>query len=158
MVDIDGTSSILQKTFSALAPGRFRRQEASPDRGDAKKFAEENHGEIRHHHSDLPSPIEKAGLSPLQPSNSTKGLKTRFESDGIFCPWQAGSGNLLQIELKPGALRHASQNFFESFRPYYAYVPSFDVPWAFLIARTPEDPARFDAPEADRRDPRTRQG
>jgi len=45
------------------------------------------------------------------------------------------------------------KNLFPIVRPYYAYIPSFDVPWAFLLCafKKKQDPIRLTAREADRR-------
>jgi spermidine synthase len=48
------------------------------------------------------------------------------------------------------ALHSKLRRVFKIVRPYYAHVPSFDVPWAFLAASNDADPLQLNQRAVDR--------
>jgi spermidine synthase len=73
----------------------------------------------------------------------------RLKRGGIFVT-QAGSGSPFQIQFQ-AKLKKTLERFFKVVRPYYAFVPSFGVPWAFLIATQRADPRALSSLAIDKR-------
>ncbi len=148
MVDIDGeVIDFCKKHLEPWHKGCFEDKRLRLIVGDAKKFVEETDETFDVIISDLPSPIEKGPAYLLYTTEFYRLLKTRLSHGGIFV-MQAGSGNLLQIELHQ-VLYSTLRQIFKKVRPFYAYVPSFDVPWAFLVGSDVQDPFPIDATRAD---------
>ena len=101
--------------------------------------------------SDFPSPAEADSAVQLYTLEFYRVLITKLKPDGIFV-LQAGSGNLLQIDLHVKLYRTLKE-VFGVVRSYSAHVPSFDVPWAYLLCtrKTALDPLKISAKEVDLR-------
>ena len=97
--------------------------------------------------SDLPSPIEKGPAYLLYTIEFYTKLKNILNRSGIFV-LQAGSGNLLQIQLHK-MLYATVKKVFRIVLPYYAFVPSFDVPWAFIFCSDHITPTKFSQKEIE---------
>lgn len=99
--------------------------------------------------SDLPSAIRGGPAYLLYTREFYRELKAKLAPGGIFT-LQAGSGQMLQWDFHK-ALFSTLKKMFRVVRPYYAFVPSYDVPWGFLICTDDEgrDPARFLPKRAD---------
>lgn len=152
MIDIDGEVVDFCKRHMRLwHQGSFNDRRSEIIIADAKKFIEQTSEKFDVIISDLPSPIEGGPAYQLYTVEFYRVLKTRLKSGGIFA-LQSGSGNLLQIDLHLKLYR-TLKKVFPVVRSYAAHVPSFDVPWAFLIctqsAKT--DPLKFSAREIDQR-------
>ena len=132
MVDIDGeVVRFCKKYLTAWHQGCFQDPRSQVIIGDAKKFVEEGEEKFDIILSDLPTPIEAGPAYLLYTIEFYKKLQKRLKPSGLFA-LQAGSGNLLQIQVHK-VLYNTLRHVFKWVRPYYAHVPSFDVPWAFLI-------------------------
>ena len=152
MVDIDGEVVEFCKThMEPWHQGAFKDRRSDIVIGDAKKYIEETNEQFDVIISDLPSPIEAGPAYQLYTVEFYKILRKKLKKDGIFT-LQAGSGNLLQIELHLKLARTLKQ-IFPVVRSYFAHVPSFDVPWAFLFCSSnPKlDPLKVSGAEIDRR-------
>jgi spermidine synthase len=99
--------------------------------------------------SDLPTPAAGSPLAELYTSDFYRRMMTRLKPGGLFAA-QAGSGHWLQIRFHT-ELRRTLQKLFKVVRPYYAFVPSFDEPWAFVIATQKTDPRALSAARVDKR-------
>ena len=101
--------------------------------------------------SDLPSAIRGGPAYKLYTEEFYRSLKQRLSSTGIFC-LQAGSGQILQLPFH-AALHNTLRRVFRVVRPYYVYIPSYDVPWAFLFCTNNPalDPLRVSAATIDSR-------
>ena len=139
MVDIDGdVIEFCKKHLKPWHQGAFNSKKLRLVVGDAKAFVENTDEKFDVIISDLPSPIEKGPAYQLYTIEFYKKMLTRFNKGGLFV-MQAGSGNLLQFELHQ-VLHSTLRKIFKHVRPFYAHVPSFDVPWAFLIGSDTNDP------------------
>ncbi len=148
MVDIDGdVIEFCKKHLTSWHQGAFKNKRLQLIVGDAKKFVEETDETFDVIISDLPSPIEGGPAYLLYTIEFYKDLMKRFNPNGVFV-MQAGSGNLLQFELHQ-VLNSTIRHMFKIVRPFYAYVPSFDVPWAFLIGSNTTDPLRMNQKRTD---------
>lgn len=152
MVDIDGeVVKFCKKHLALWHQGSFHSPRAEIIIGDAKKFIEETEEKFDLIVSDLPSPIEAGPAYQLYTVEFYRTLVKKLTPDGLFV-LQAGSGNLLQIELHLKLYRTLKE-IFPVVRSYASYVPSFDVPWSFLLCsrKSPLDPAILSAKEVDKR-------
>lgn len=98
---------------------------------DAKKYIQEQNKKFDVIISDLCSPIKYGPAYQLYTIEFYKILKNRLKDNGIFV-LQAGSASLLQIKLL-SLLYNTLGKVFKNVFCFYEYIPSFDVPWAFLI-------------------------
>jgi spermidine synthase len=143
MVDIDGeVVRFCKKHLEPWHRGLLNHRRSQVIIGDAKKFVEESPDKFDVIISDLPTPIEAGPAYMLYTIEFYRKLVRRLNPGGLFV-LQAGSGNLLQIQLHK-VLYNTLRQVFARVWPYYAYVPSFDVPWAFLMCGGPaSDPLRL---------------
>lgn len=81
--------------------------------------------------SDLPCPIKGGPAWKLYTLEFYRLVKKRLSTNGIFV-LQAGSGSLPQIRLH-AALYNTLKKVFRFVFPYQEFIPSFDVPWAFIL-------------------------
>lgn len=144
MVDIDGpVIEFCKKHLKSWHQGAFSSKKLRLVVGDAKAFVEDNSPEkFDVIISDLPSPIEAGPAYQLYTIEFYKRMLKRINKGGLFV-MQAGSGNLLQFELHQ-VLFSTLRKIFKNVRSFYAHVPSFDVPWAFLIGSDTSDPYKLD--------------
>ncbi len=150
LVDIDGeVIQFCKKHLPTWHQGSFNNSKVEVIVDDAKKFIETTHEKFDIIISDLPSPAEGGPAFSLYTVEFYRTLVGVLSKGGIFV-MQAGSGHLLQIELHK-VLYATLKKVFRTVRPFYSYIPSFDVPWAFLIASQTTDPAKLTAREIDRR-------
>jgi len=99
---------------------------------DARQFIFETDEKFDLILSDLPTPMEGGPAIELYTMAFYRKMLTRLRPHGLFVA-QAGSGSLSQVHFH-STLYHTLKKLFKVVRPYYAFVPSFDVPWAFLLA------------------------
>lgn len=152
MIDIDGeVVDFCKRHMRQWHQGSFDNPRSDVIIGDAKKFIEETEEQFDLIISDLPSPIEAGPAYQLYTIEFYNILKKRLTPNGIFA-LQAGSGNLLQIELHLKLFR-TLKHVFPIVYSYSAHVPSFDVPWAFLICSQNKniDPAKLSEKEVEQR-------
>jgi spermidine synthase len=101
--------------------------------------------------SDLPTPTYGGPVQGLYTVEFYRGLKRRMKPGGVLVV-QAGSGSLLQIgfHLK---LHRTLREVFPVVRTYSVFVPSFDVPWSFILCSPSKglDPVALSAREVESR-------
>ncbi|MFH1258551.1 MAG: polyamine aminopropyltransferase [Elusimicrobiota bacterium] len=137
LVDIDGeVINFCEKYLKKWHQGRFSDPRLELIIDDAKKYMENTSQKFDVIISDLPSPVEAGPAYNLYTVEFYKTLRQRLSPGGII-NLQAGSGSLLQIEFH-SALFHTLSTLFPVVQAYYVYVPSFDVPWAFLFVSQDE--------------------
>lgn len=142
MVDIDGeVVDFCKRHLRQWHRGLFDHPKLDLVIQDAKRYVEETPRRFDVILSDLPTPIEGGPAFQLYTREFYKTLIRKLSPQGVF-GLQAGSGNLLQIQFH-SALVRTLRSLFKIVRPYYAYVPSFDVPWAFAAAARGKDPMTF---------------
>lgn len=152
MVDIDGeVVEFCKKHLFRWHQGAFNNPRAEIIIGDAKKFIEETEEKFDLIVSDLPSPIEAGPAYQLYTVEFYRTLVKKLSPQGLFV-LQAGSGNLLQIELHLKLYRTLKETF-PLVRSYSSYVPSFDVPWSFLLCskKSSQDPLSLSKKEVEKR-------
>lgn len=91
--------------------------------------------------SDLPTPIKGGPAYLLYTIQFYRKLKERIKKNGVFV-LQAGSGAIHEIKFHH-CLYYTLKKLFKFVTPYYVYVPSFDVTWAFLIANDKYDASKI---------------
>lgn len=114
---------------------------------DAKSLVEEDESKYDVIISDLSSPVEGGASFSLYTEDFYKNLSKRLNKNGIFVT-QAASGNFLQLDLYR-SIQEKLRKIFEIVRPFYAYVPSYEVPWAFLMASNILDPFELSQEQID---------
>ncbi|MBI3012226.1 MAG: polyamine aminopropyltransferase [Elusimicrobia bacterium] len=152
MVDIDGeVVEFCKRHFRFWHEGAFDDPRADIVIGDAKKYMEDSAEKFDVILSDLPSPMEGGPAYPLYTIEFYRALKNRLNTNGLFV-LQAGSGSLHQIDLHLKLYRTLKE-VFPLVRSYSAHVPSFDVPWSFLLCAPSKesDPMNLSAKEVDSR-------
>ncbi len=152
LVDIDGeVVEFCKKHMRSWHQGSFNDSRAEILIADAEKYILETRETFDVIISDLPSPAEAGPASRLYTLEFYKALRAKLKPDGIFT-LQSGPGDMLQwgLHLK---LYNTLRKIFPVVRSYSAHVPSFDVPWSFLLCATSPrlDPLRLTAAEIDRR-------
>ncbi|MBI3291761.1 MAG: polyamine aminopropyltransferase [Elusimicrobia bacterium] len=150
MVDIDGeVIKFCRRYLREWHQGSFQHPKTELLIQDAKQFvaAHDEHFDVIF--SDLPSPIEEGPAYSLYTVEFYRQLSRRLALGGLFA-LQAGSGNLLQIHLH-AVLYRTLRQVFRTVRAYYAFVPSFDVPWAFLLCSNRWDPVSVPVTTIQRR-------
>lgn len=150
MVDIDReVVQFCQRYMRQWHQGAFRHPNTELLIQDAKRFIAQRRERFDVIFSDLPSPIEGGPAYALYTVEFYRRLAQRLTPGGLFA-LQAGSGSLLQIHLH-AVLYRTLTRVFRTVSPYYVYVPSFDVPWAFLICSNRGDPKTIPAGALQRR-------
>ena len=132
MVDIDGeVVGWCKDHMQTWHQGAFDHPKSEVVIADAKKYIEETKEKFDVIISDLPSAAESGPAVRLYTVEFYRELTDKLKPDGILV-LQAGSGNPIQIDLHL-KLYGTLKKVFPVVRSYSAYVPSFDVPWAFLF-------------------------
>lgn len=152
MVELDSeVIAFCKKYLKNWHQGSFKNPKVEIVIGDAKKFIEDSKEKFDMIISDLSSPIENGPACQLYTMEFYRILSSRLNPDGIFT-LQAGSGNLLQLELHL-KLYSTLKKIFPVVRSYSAYIPSFDVPWSFLACSHSQecDPFKIQAFEIETR-------
>lgn len=142
MVDIDDeVVEFCKKHLKTWHTGSFDSPKVKLIIADARKYVLETNSIFDVIISDLPSPIEGGPAYLLYTLEFYKKMINKLSKGGVFV-LQAGSGNLLQIDLHK-MLYSTLRNVFRYVYPYYTFVPSFDVPWAFIFCSNSINPMEF---------------
>ena len=150
MVDIDGeVVEFCKEYLKEWHRGTLTHAKTRLIIDDARKFVLETEEKFDLIISDLPTPIEGGPAYQLYTVEFYKKMITRLAPGGLFIA-QAGSGSLVQLHFH-SVLFNTLRKIFKVVRPFYAFVPSFDVPWAFLLCSQGADPQALRAAEVDRR-------
>ena len=152
MVDIDGeVVDFCKKHMKPWHQGNMDDPRLEVIIGDAKKFIEETPFKFDVIISDLPTPDGGGPAYKLYTGGFYETLKKRLNPGGILV-LQAGSGSLIQLDFHL-KLYGTLKKVFPLIRSYSAHIPSFDVPWAFLLCAQSRklDPLSVSAQEIDAR-------
>jgi len=142
IVDIDKeVIEFCKKYLKAWHQGSFDNLKVDVIIGDAREYILTTEKKFDIIISDLPSPIKKGPAYLLYTLEFYKKLIEKLNEKGIFV-LQACSGNLLQIKVH-SCLYNTLKIVFKYVFPYYVYVPSFDVPWAFFLCNNSINPLNF---------------
>ncbi|MEW5951367.1 MAG: hypothetical protein GX447_05865 [Elusimicrobia bacterium] len=99
---------------------------------DAKKCVENTKLKFDLIYSDLPSPIEGGPAFSLYTLEFYRKMKNIMQKDAIFA-MQSGPGTPLQFELHPMIFATLSK-VFKYTASYSFFIPSYDMPWTYLLA------------------------
>ncbi len=150
MVDIDGdVVAFCRKYLPEWHQGALEHRKLRLIIADAGKYIAQTHDQFDIIFSDLPTPHRGSPVGKLYALEFYRRVRSRLKRDGLFVV-QSGSGSLLQIQFH-AALKRLVKKLFKVVRPYYAFVPSFDEPWSFLIASQKADPWSVTASRINRR-------
>lgn len=150
MVDIDGeVVDFCKQYLKEWHQGTLVHPKTRLIIGDAREFVLQTQEQFDVIISDLPTPIEGGPAYQLYTVEFYRKMLQRLRPGGLFIA-QAGSGSLVQIHFH-SVLFNTLRRVFKVVRPFYAFVPSFDVPWAYLIGTQKADPKRLSAQAVDRR-------
>lgn len=151
MVDIDGeVVDFCKKYMRPWHQGAFEDPRSVVIIDDAKKYVEEApDASFDVIISDLPTPIESGPAYQLYTIEFYRVLRRKLRPGGLLV-LQAASGSIPQIDVH-AALYGTLRKVFERVWPFYSHVPSFDVPWAFLLCGGPSlNPLASPAGKIDR--------
>jgi len=150
MVDIDGeVVDFCKQYLKEWHQGTLTHPKTRLIIDDARKFVLETEEKFDVIISDLPTPIEGGPAYQLYTVEFYRKMVKKLRPGGLFIA-QAGSGSLLQLHFH-AVLANTLKKVFKVVRPFYAFVPSFDVPWAFLLCSQKGDPIQLTAAAVDRR-------
>jgi spermidine synthase len=144
MVDIDGeVVDFCKRYLREWHQGQLANPRTRLIIGDARQFVLETAERFDVIISDLPTPVELGPTYHLYTLEFYRKMLTKLNPGGLFVA-QAGSGSLLQLGFH-AVLYKTLKRLFKTVRPFYTFIPSFDVPWAFLMCSSRGDPRRLTA-------------
>jgi len=116
---------------------------------DAKKYIAQTQERFDIIVSDLPTPEAGDPVAGLYTQSFYQEALGRLNPTGLLVV-QSGSGSWLKIRFH-AQVKRTLKKVFKVVRSYYSYVPSFDEPWAFIIASQKADPLNISAKQVDRK-------
>lgn len=150
MVDIDGEVVDFCRTYlKEWHQGAFSNPKTRVVIADAQDFVAKTRESFDVIFSDLPTPSNDSPLYSLYSVEFYRRLGARLRPGGILVV-QAGSGSPQQFGFH-GVLANTLKHVFPVVRPCYAFVPSFDGPWAFLLASRSPNAKTLSAVQVDER-------
>ncbi len=150
MVDLDKeVVDFCKEYLYTWHKGAFNDKRLELIHDDARKYISETNEKFDVIVEDLCCPIKGGPAYLLYTLQFYRMLVKRLKNNGIFV-MQAGSGGLLQIELF-STLQKTLGKIFSIIKPYCVYVPSFDVPWAYIIASNKHDTEKISGKQIDLR-------
>ncbi len=141
MIDIDEKEIELNKKFlSEWHKGAFENPKVTLLNTDARKFMEKgvSSSSCDVIISDLTEPFEAGPSYKLFTKEFFELLYDRLRDDGIFVLQASMLRNVTYRMHR--AIRNTLSRVFPVVRSYYAYVPSFDTTWSFVISSKQFDP------------------
>ncbi|MBU3955324.1 spermidine synthase [bacterium] len=133
MVDIDGeTVEFCKKYLSQWHMGSFLSPRAKVIYEDAFSYVENSKAQWDLIIMDLPCPIEGGPAYKLYSLEFFKILKAHLTKGG-FLATQAGGASRVNSDFH-FSLYATMKKAFKHLMSYQMFVPSFDVPWAFIAA------------------------
>ncbi len=148
MVDIDGeVVQFCRDHLRSWHQGAFDHPKTQLVIADALKYIAQTDEQFDIIMSDLPTPRTGDALRRLYSAAFYKRLVKRLKPGGVVVV-QSGSGHVAKVAFQ-AEVRRKLRRYFRWVRPYYAFVPSFDEPWSFLIAGS-RDPQALGALQVDK--------
>lgn len=140
MVDIDGeTVEFCKKYLEPWHRGSFRDPRAEVVYADAYSYIKNSSDEWDMIIMDLPCPLKGGPAFKLYTLEFFKILKKRLAKGGILVT-QGGGASSVDSDFH-FALYATLRKAFKHLMSYQMFVPSFDVPWAFIAASDRRFPA-----------------
>jgi len=150
MVDIDGeVVAFCKKYLKEWHEGTLEHRKLELVIEDAGKYMAQTNRQFDIIYSDLPTPHAGKSIEKLYSFEFYRRVRSCLKRNGLFVV-QSGSASPLHIRFHLN-LRRLMQKLFKIVRPYYAYVPSFDESWSFLLASQGADPKTLSAVRVDRK-------
>jgi len=148
MVDIDGeVVDFCRRHLKTWHQGSFSSSKLKVVIDDARAYVENGGRGFDVIISDLPTPATGSPVNALYTADFFRALRRRLNHGGVFVT-QAGSGDFTQLEIH-GRIHATLRRQFRNARPYYAHVPSFGVPWGFVVAAPVKDPLAMTSGSVD---------
>jgi len=150
MVDIDKDATDIAKEYmKEWHQGSFSDPRTTLINTDARKFVESSlsSNSVDVIISDLTEPYEHGPSYKLYSVEFYKTIFNRLKEDGVFA-MQASLLRVTNYKMHT-IIRNTLKKVFPLVRSYFAYVPSFDTTWGFIIASKKEDPKKFTKEEID---------
>lgn len=133
MVDIDGeVVNFCKKYLASFHKKAFNDKRVKLVIDDAMKYINETKEKFDLIISDLSCPIKDTPAENLYTKEFYKKITKCLSKNGIFVV-QSGPADLPQITLH-SMVYTTLKKVFRNAEPCYAFVPSFDVPWSFIVA------------------------
>ncbi len=133
MVDIDkDTVKFCMKYLSAWHKNSFFNKKVKIFYEDAYSFVKNSSEKWDVIIMDLPCPLRGGPAYKLYSVEFMRLLKKHLSPGGVLAS-QAGSGSMIDIDFHL-AFYSTCQKVFKKVLSYQIFVPSFDVPWAFVAA------------------------
>lgn len=152
MVDIDKDATDIAKEYmKEWHQGSFDDKRATLLNTDAREFVETSlsNSSIDVFISDLTEPYEQGPSYKLYSVEFYKTIFNRLKEDGVFV-LQASLLRITDYKMHT-IIRNTLKKVFPIVRSYFAYVPSFDTTWGFVIASKKHDPKNLTKEDVDYR-------
>jgi len=150
MVDIDQELiKYCQQFLPEWSRGAFEDSRVELIFEDARKHLEETKEIFNSMIIDLPEPLEGGPAWRLYTREFYKLVFEHLSEDGTIA-LQAGTTRFRDTELLVSIVK-TLQTIFPVVRPFQAIIPSFDLPWGFVLATKKTDPLNLSPAEIDKR-------
>jgi spermidine synthase len=146
MIDIDKDAiQIAKKYLQEWHQGAFENPKAKVLNLNARKFMETqvSTGSVDVIISDLTEPFEDGPSYKLFTKEFFEIINDRLKDRGVFA-LQASILRITTFKMHL-SIRNTLKKIFPVVRSYYAYIPSFDTTWGFIIASKKYDPLNLSA-------------
>ena len=146
MIDIDKDAiQIAKKYLQEWHQGALESPKAKVLNLNARKFMETqvSTGSVDVIISDLTEPFEDGPSYKLFTKEFFEIIKDRLKDRGVFA-LQASILRITTFKMHL-SIRNTLKKIFPVVRSYYAYIPSFDTTWGFIIASKKYDPLNLSA-------------
>jgi spermidine synthase len=150
MVDIDeAVLSFCKKYLKEWHQGALEHAKLNLVIEDAGKFIAETRERFDIIFSDLPTPQPGHPVAKLYSMEFYEQLRMRLKSGGVLVV-QSGSGSLPYIHFH-ARVKQVLGKVFKIVRSYYAFIPSFDEAWSFVMASQKADPRKASGSQINRK-------
>lgn len=150
MVDIDkDATDIAKDLMKEWHQGAFDDPRATLINTDARAFVETNlsNNSVDVFISDLTEPYEGGPSYKLYSVEFYRTIFERLKESGVFV-LQASLLRVTNYKMHT-IIRNTLKKVFPVVRSYFAYVPSFDTTWGFIVASKKNDPKNLTKEEVD---------
>lgn len=148
MVDIDDQVIELCKThLPAWHKGAFDDPRSTIISTDARKYLEESQDVFDVIITDLSEPVEEGPAYLLYTKEFYQTAMNRLSPAGTLS-LQAGTAAIPYL-LNFSAVFQTLKSIFPVVAPYQAFIPSFGLPWGFIVASKQNDPRNLKEGEVD---------
>ena len=148
MVDIDDqVIELSRRHLPEWHKGSFDDQRSVVIATDARKYLEESKDTFDVIITDLSEPVEEGPAYLLYTREFYQIAVSHLSPEGTLS-LQAGTAAIPYL-FNFGAVFQTLSAVFPVVAPYQAFIPSFGLPWGFIVASKDRDPRRFDTNSID---------